>query len=856
MPLITNIPEEFICPITLDLIKDPVTIDDDPSGQLYERVAIEDHFKTKNTNPLTNADVVSKVVKTNPYAQRKIKEFLNGINICSTDQFLAAITSGDIEQLKKLNYTSHYFELTVELSFKVNSINYELKNCSILHAAARQSVEIVNLFLEEAEDKNALLTAKSTLDFTPLHVAALSGQAKTVDLLLNAKVQVDNKATAGATALFLASANGHVDAVKLLLQAKANPNVASNNASTALHMAAEGGYAEVIKLLIDAGAHIEAKDNGGNHGGNPPLNWAACKHHVEAVKVLIEYRAQIDHSDNAGWTPLHWAVHTADVFDEKKAATIELLLQAKANPNNKNNGGQTPLHLAAQNGNAGVARLLIEAGANINQSDNAQMTPLHWAVSNAIKLKEGGTEAIELLLNAGADPNSQTQDGDTALHLVAPTDRSDIVQLLLPKKANPNSPNKREIWPITLAAVRNQIQNLKLLLAAGGNSNYSYSVSNQNGTKRLLPALLYFIEQGETDVAEVFIDAKANVNMADEDGLTPLHYAARQGLVGITKLLLAVGADPNTESKVGEAPLQIAVKTGYVDIVKLLLSAKANPNITVLNKVEEDEFENVSLLYWAVTYRHNDIVKMLLELNSDPNFKSKSGFTVLHQAVWTGQYEIAQLLLQSQANPNCQDDCKHTPLGDCKHTPLHDAALKGNQEMIKLLIDYGADIKIRDNLGKTPDQVAAANGHQAAAVLIRQYYRERKLRARSALLEVEKVQQKVIALEQTNQQLQRQLLEQSKLIESQVSESKRVAALEQQLLQLSSFMQQSMPLAFSQYFPANPDSSNSSDSSSQPRLSAFQGSFIRQLGESSIQPVESVEEPKAEKTLMLPQNKP
>ena len=96
---------------------------------------------------------------------------------------------------------------------------------------------------------------------------------------------------------------------------------------------------------------------------------------------------------------------------------------------------QSPLLLAAENGHKDAVQLLIDRGAEPNRADQYGNTPLHNAAL------EGHKDVVQLLLDRGAEPNMADQDGRTPLHLAAYGGHKDVVQLLLDRGAEPNKAN-------------------------------------------------------------------------------------------------------------------------------------------------------------------------------------------------------------------------------------------------------------------------------------------------------------------------------------------------------------------------------------------------------------------------------
>ena len=88
--------------------------------------------------------------------------------------------------------------------------------------------------------------------------------------------------------------------------------------------------------------------------------------------------------------------------------------------------------------------------------------------------------------------------------------------------------------------------------------------------------------------------------------------------------------------------------------------------------------------------------EILIQQGADPNTRDHNGWTPLHEVAQRNHSELLRLLLDAGANPN-------VPGGDENYTPLHDAVEAGHVEIIKLLIERGADKDARDSSGRIPE---------------------------------------------------------------------------------------------------------------------------------------------------------
>lgn len=166
---------------------------------------------------------------------------------------------------------------------------------------------------------------------------------------------------------------------------------------------------------------------------------------------------------------------------------------------------------------------------------------------------------------------------------------------------------------------------------------------------------------------------------------TPLFWAIEVGKINMVDLLISFGANVNVKSGMfHEPPLFKAIEGGHLDIVELLIKNGADIN-------SSDKTFGDSSLFIACSARKDDIVKYLLAHGAKVNFKNADHKTPLHVAM---TYNSVKYLLQYGAKCNEQDI-----MGS---TPLHYIANDGQLSMVRLLVEHGANTKIKDVCGNLP----------------------------------------------------------------------------------------------------------------------------------------------------------
>ncbi|XP_008054854.1 ankyrin repeat family A protein 2 [Carlito syrichta] len=142
--------------------------------------------------------------------------------------------------------------------------------------------------------------------------------------------------------------------------------------------------------------------------------------------------------------------------------------------------------------------------------------------------------------------------------------------------------------------------------------------------------------QGEMLYLATRIEQENVINHTDEEGFTPLMWAAAHGQIAVVEFLLQNGADPQLLGKGRESALALACSKGYTDIVKMLLDCGVDVN--------EYDWNGGTPLLYAVHGNHVKCVKMLLENGADPTIETDSGYNSMDLAVALGYRSVQQVI--------------------------------------------------------------------------------------------------------------------------------------------------------------------------------------------------------------------
>ncbi|KAI4467780.1 ion transport protein [Holotrichia oblita] len=204
--------------------------------------------------------------------------------------------------------------------------------------------------------------------------------------------------------------------------------------------------------------------------------------------------------------------------------------------------------------------------------------------------------------------------------------------------------------------------------------------------------LLISCWQGKDKFTKYFLERAVDPNCADNIGRTPLHFAAASGALECVKLLIEYGANVSKWDREFKAtPLHCAASKGHLCCLKYLLRNGADVNAGLAQK---------SALHYAVQSEALECVKELLEAGAVPNTPQVFSEAPIHVAASIGAFDILKLLINHGASVRVQ-------CGTEKSTALHLAAADGDVECVKILLDAGADINARNHKNQTALHMAA-----------------------------------------------------------------------------------------------------------------------------------------------------
>jgi len=359
--------------------------------------------------------------------------------------------------------------------------------------------------------------------------------------------------------------------------------------------------------------------------------------------------------------------------------------QRKEDVNRRNADGSTPLQWAVHAGNLAEVKRLLRAGADVKLANNYGATPMSLAA------EVGNAEMLALLLEGGANPDSPNPDGQTALLAVSRTGNVKAAQVLLNAGATVDA---KEKWggqtPLMWASARRHPEMMRLLIAKGADVNarsidrdYQRHIQAEGRPKSLdsggLTPLMYAARENCKECVEVLLQSKADIDLPDPDSVSPLLVAIMNANWDVAKQLIEAGADVNQWDIYGETPLITAI-----DLRTRIDGGRAS--IDAMNQT-----------------KGIDVVKLLLDRGANPNMQlffkpanargavTTRGATPLIRAAVNADSEVMKLLLEKGADATIATADRQTPI----HAVLAGRAPEPQAvELIRALQKAGADVNV------------------------------------------------------------------------------------------------------------------------------------------------------------------
>ena len=237
-----------------------------------------------------------------------------------------------------------------------------------------------------------------------------------------------------------------------------------------------------------------------------------------------------------------------------------------------------------------------------------------------------------------------------------------------------------------------------LLDAAGGPDGIDVDAAQPDGAT----ALHWAAYHDDLQTARRLADTGASAAVANDLGVTPLALACGNGNPAMVRLLLEAGADPRAAVETGETVLMTCAGTGSAEAVRRLLEAGADPNA-------RESLERQTALMWAAAQGHADVVQLLLDHGADVAARSRARRFVISR-------RLQSELHYGELGRSYGTDAEETQVGG--FTALLFAARNGDAAVARRLLDAGADANDTAPDGASALVVAAHSGHREVALTL------------------------------------------------------------------------------------------------------------------------------------------
>jgi ankyrin repeat protein len=504
----------------------------------------------------------------------------------------------------------------------------------------------------------------------------------------------DTVSNADVWEMLSAARDGNLETIKELTKRSPGLVTCEFNYTPPIHFAVREGHLEVTRFLLEHGADPSSYRS--YPFQDTLLTFARDREHDDVAELLLEYlsrRAPVVE----GLEEFFKACRNGDLAKVKAQLDSNLELARAADDT-----GDTALHQAVDGNQVEVVNALLDAGANPDAKRSNGIRPINLA------LRRNNRPLAETLIARGAEYN---------IYIAAVFGDTDYVRTALANDSSlANFEDSAHVHPLSAAADRKDLELVKLLLAHGADPSLP-----EEGAPLGQP-LWTAVYTKQHEMAKLLLEHGANPNTAPESSGPALLHA--RGDAELTKLLLDHGAVDST-SEIREFQLMV----GDNDLAKVEEVLKRSPELLrdqsafwsegiLSGPANGNRREMIELLMkygarvpdaskWGPYYyfKHYETAKLLLERGMNPNHTNWHHVNLLHYMAQQGDVAKATLLLDHGADIDAVDE-------EYCSTPLGFAARWGQKELVKLLIERGADVNNAGASWAKPLVWAKKKGHR------------------------------------------------------------------------------------------------------------------------------------------------
>jgi len=454
--------------------------------------------------------------------------------------------------------------------------------------------------------------------------------------------------------------DGKIELVRAILNEGISANSMSADTTSALQWAAQGDHNDIAQILLENGADA----NMSNRYGVTAAALAAENGNAEIMQLILAAGVDANQSMPEGETLLMTAARTGD------AATIRTLLEQGADPNHREESrGQTALMWAASEDNADAIRVLAEFGAKVHLKTNnpSRIADRTFAYSPPtgfsafiFAVRAGHIEAVDALLDAGANVNDTVSDGESALIIAAANANWELAAHLIDRGADVTRADAG--WNALHQTVRTRRMNL--VFGTPG----PFASGAIDSTALMLKLLNAGIDVNARMTRNGIRDGQRN--RFNRLGATAFMLAAKVTDVEAMRLLLDHGADANIPNADGTTPLMVA------------------SGLHIWNPGEDGG---------SFTGQEEEVleaIRICVEQGNDVNARNYRGETALHGLGFRGVNIAVNYLVEKGANLTALTEDGWSPLAFARgfsYTDFYKAQLHTATLMEELMVARGLD---------------------------------------------------------------------------------------------------------------------------------------------------------------------
>lgn len=576
-----------------------------------------------------------------------------------------------------------------------------------------------------------------------IHLAAQAGNLEAVKFLIAQGADVDDPDAQKRTPLMLAAARGDLAMTEFLVGKGASLRAVSATYRTPLMTAVVFGRDSVVDFLLKKMKDplFEPVTDGMTNPSNALFLAVECPNTVNFEKLFAQ-NPDPNLQLRDGRTLLMAAA------DANSPALVMKLLSMHADNSRLDRWGNSALHHACKGGaDSAILEQLLLNGADPDGKNKNRQTPLHFAVASKKPAN------VRVLLRGKIDVEQRDLWKETPLQVAMGMDLKEIVQLLVDKGAKPVPPPlRRDSSPVESSAgvsdsipvvSDNSPEFAKLAIASGVDVNAKVYPYRNAGEDRYGRFLTIAARHGWNEVIDLAMSKGADPSLTDGEHRNPLQCALERRQYGAfqlllkrgakvdsslageylrwlmaaadslnaTSVLLKRGADVNDRSRSGQTPLMLAAKGKQLMNLKALLNAKADPTLR--------DGRGRSALHEAIDSGCFECAKLLVEKGAPVKDAFPESQSLVSLAVARQDTVMAKWLLAKGAPPVLTGDAYGKVFGQKGSdetarfvlrkmskldlgAALLEAATTRNTDLIRLLIEKHADVNVRDGEGRTP----------------------------------------------------------------------------------------------------------------------------------------------------------